>query len=424
MNGACVVVGASHAGAQLAASLRRHGWTGRIVLVGDEACLPYHRPPLSKQYLSGEKGQHEILIRPQAAYAKMDVHLTLGVKVEAIDRARRTAALDNGEDLHYDKLALTVGARPRRIPIHGSELENVFYLRNQADVDRIRACIGSHKRAVIIGGGYIGLEAAAALRSTGMAVTVLEACPRVLQRVTAPQVSAFYHRVHGEQGVEVVVDTCVERIDGSTAAEAVACTGGRCYPADLVIIAVGVVPNTELAASAGLAVGDGIVVDECACTSDPDIVAAGDCTWHYNSIYARHLRLESVQNAHEQASVAAATLCGKREPLPRAAVVLVGSVRSQAPDRRAVAGSRSGDRPRRHRARPQLRRLLHEGGSRARGRCGEQAAGIHAGQAHHHRRHRRRSVTCGGRRHVAQGSHRRMTPQTRREIMTETARCR
>jgi len=314
MNGACVVVGASHAGAQLAASLRRHGWTGRIVLVGDEACLPYHRPPLSKQYLSGEKGQHEILIRPQAAYAKMDVHLTLGVKVEAIDRARRTAALDNGEDLHYDKLALTVGARPRRIPIHGSELENVFYLRNQADVDRIRACIGSHKRAVIIGGGYIGLEAAAALRSTGMAVTVLEACPRVLQRVTAPQVSAFYHRVHGEQGVEVVVDTCVERIDGSTAAEAVACTGGRCYPADLVIIAVGVVPNTELAASAGLAVGDGIVVDECACTSDPDIVAAGDCTWHYNSIYARHLRLESVQNAHEQASVAAATLCGKREP--------------------------------------------------------------------------------------------------------------
>ena len=314
MNGACVVVGASHAGAQLAASLRRHGWTGRIVLVGDEACLPYHRPPLSKQYLSGEKGQHEILIRPQAAYAKMDVHLTLGVKVEAIDRARRTAALDNGEDLHYDKLALTVGARPRRIPIHGSELENVFYLRNQADVDRIRACIGSHKRAVIIGGGYIGLEAAAALRSTGMAVTVLEACPRVLQRVTAPQVSAFYHRVHGEQGVEVVVDTCVERIDGSTAAEAVACTGGRCYPADLVIIAVGVVPNTELAASAGLAVGDGIVVDECACTSDPDIVAAGDCTWHYNSIYARHRRLESVQNAHEQASVAAATVCGKRDP--------------------------------------------------------------------------------------------------------------
>jgi 3-phenylpropionate/trans-cinnamate dioxygenase ferredoxin reductase subunit len=314
MNGACVVVGASHAGAQLAASLRRHGWTGRIVLVGDEACLPYHRPPLSKQYLSGEKGQHEILIRPQAAYAKLDVHLTLGVKAEAIDRARAVVSLDNGEDLHYDKLALTVGARPRRIPIAGSDLDNVFYLRNQADVDRIRACIGSHKRAVIIGGGYIGLEAAAALRATGMAVTVLEACPRVLQRVTAPQVSAFYHRVHAEHGVEVVVDTCVERIDGHAAAEAVACAGGRVYPADLVIIAVGIVPNTELAASAGLDVGDGIVVDEHACTSDPDIVAAGDCTWHYNPIYGRHLRLESVQNAHEQASVAAAALCGKREP--------------------------------------------------------------------------------------------------------------
>jgi 3-phenylpropionate/trans-cinnamate dioxygenase ferredoxin reductase subunit len=314
MNGACVVVGASHAGAQLAASLRRHGWTGRIVLVGEEAHLPYHRPPLSKQYLSGEKGQHEILIRPQAAYDKLDVQLTLGVKVEAIDRTRKAVVLDNGQDLQYDKLALTIGARPRVLPLAGSELDNVFYLRNQSDVDGIRASIGSHKRVVIIGGGYIGLEAAASLRSKGMAVTVLEACPRVLQRITASQVSAFYHRVHSEQGVEVVVDACVECIDGNAAADAVVCAGGKVYRADLVIIAVGIVANTELAARAGLTVGDGIVVDECACTSDPDIVAAGDCTWHYNSTYGRHVRLESVQNAHEQASVAAAAVCGKREP--------------------------------------------------------------------------------------------------------------
>ena len=314
MSGACVVVGAGHAGAQLAAALRRHGWTDRIVLVGEEACLPYHRPPLSKQYLSGEKTLHDILIRPQAAYAKLDIHLTLGVRVEAIDRTRRTIALDNGEDLHYAKLALTLGARPRTIPLPGSEHESVLYLRSQEDVDRIRRCIGEHKRAVIIGGGYIGLEAAAALRSTGMAVTVLEALPRVLARITTPRVSAFYERVHRERAVEVVPDACVARIDGGTTVDAVVCADGRIFPADLVIIAVGVVPNTELAAAAGLDVADGIVVDDYACTSDPDIVAAGDCTWHYNSIYGRHVRLESVQNAHEQASVAAAAVCGKREP--------------------------------------------------------------------------------------------------------------
>jgi 3-phenylpropionate/trans-cinnamate dioxygenase ferredoxin reductase subunit len=315
MTGACVVVGAGHAGAQLAASLRKHGWAERIVLVGDEACLPYHRPPLSKQYLSGEKTQHDILIRPQAAYAKLDVHLTLGVRVESIDRARRSVALDNGEELHYDKLALTLGARPRTIALPGCERENVLYLRSQEDVDGIRRCIGRHKRAVIIGGGYIGLEAAAALRSTGMEVTVLEALPRVLARITTPQVSAFYQRVHAEHGVEIVVDTCVEEIEGGAAAEAVVCAGGRAFPADLVIIAVGILPNTELAAAAGLeVVADGIAVDEFACTSDPDIVAAGDCTYHYNAIYGRRVRLESVQNAHEQASVAAATVCGKREP--------------------------------------------------------------------------------------------------------------
>jgi 3-phenylpropionate/trans-cinnamate dioxygenase ferredoxin reductase subunit len=167
---------------------------------------------------------------------------------------------------------------------------------------------------VIIGGGYIGLETAATLRSAGMAVTVLEALPRVMQRVTAPDVSAFYSRVHAEQGVDVVVDACVQGIDAANGALAVVCADGRAFAADLVIIAVGIVPNTELAHTAGLTVTDGVVVDEHARTSDPDIVAAGDCTWHHNPIYGRGVRLESVQNAHEQASVAAATLCEKTEP--------------------------------------------------------------------------------------------------------------
>jgi len=314
MNDTCLVLGASHAGAQLVASLRRHGWAGRIVLAGEENRLPYHRPPLSKQYLSGEKGQPEILIRPEAAYEKLNVQLKLGTRAETVDRARKIVRFANGEELHYDKLALTVGSRPRRIPLPGSERAGVFYLRDLYDADRIRGLRGAQKRAVIIGGGYIGLETAATLRSAGMAVTVLEALPRVMQRVTAPDVSAFYSRVHAEQGVDVVVDACVQGIDAANGALAVVCADGRAFAADLVIIAVGIVPNTELAHTAGLTVTDGVVVDEHARTSDPDIVAAGDCTWHHNPIYGRGVRLESVQNAHEQASVAAATLCEKTEP--------------------------------------------------------------------------------------------------------------
>jgi 3-phenylpropionate/trans-cinnamate dioxygenase ferredoxin reductase subunit len=309
----CVVLGAGHAGAQLVASLRRHGWIGEIVLVGEEPRLPYHRPPLSKQYLAGGKTTDEILIRPAAAYEKLNVQLRLGTKAESIDRARRTVILANGEELHYDKLALAVGSRPRRIQLPGSDREGVYYLRDLADVDRIRSHAGPHKRAVIIGGGYIGLEAAASLRSKGTAVTVLEALPRVMQRVTTPKVSGFYSRAHAEQGVDVVLDACVEGIDGAAGIHAVACADGQVHAADLVIIAVGILPNIELAQAAGLTVADGIVVDELARTSDPDIVAAGDCTFHHNAIYGRDVRLESVQNAHEQASVAAATLCGKNE---------------------------------------------------------------------------------------------------------------
>lgn len=314
MENTCIVIGASHAAAQLAPSVRRHGWDGRIVVVGDEPYLPYHSPPLSKGYLSGEKAFHDIQIRSQDSYEKADIHFTLGVRAEAINRDTKTVTLDNGEDMHYQKLALAVGARPRKIPLPGSEKEGVFYLRNIEDADQIRRYIGHGKHAVIIGGGYIGLEVAASLRRAGMAVTVLEALPRVLARVTTDQISAFYQRIHGEEGVEIVVAAVVERIEGGDAVESVACADGKSYPADVVIIGIGVLPNIELAEAAGLDVDDGIVVDEFARTSDPDIVAAGDCSWHYNPIYERHIRLESVQNANEQASVAAATICGKLEP--------------------------------------------------------------------------------------------------------------
>ncbi len=221
--------------------------------------------------------------------------------------------MEDGAEVPYTKLALTTGSRVRKINIPGTHLGGVFYLRDLDDVDRIRKYAGKGKKAVIVGGGYIGLETAAALRKLGMEVTVLEALPRVLQRVTAPEISNFYQRVHQEEGVEIFTDTAVEALHGEGDVQSVHCEGGRTLDADLVIIGIGIIPETELAEEAGLEVDNGIVVDEYARTSDHDIVAAGDCTFHYNPIYDRKLRLESVQNAVDQAKVAAATLCGKLE---------------------------------------------------------------------------------------------------------------
>lgn len=310
----CVIIGASHAAAQLALSVRRFGWDGRIDVIGEEHCLPYHRPPLSKTYLGGEKKFGDILIRPQEAYEKADVHFTLGVRAEAIDRGNARVQLDNAEHLYYDKLALCVGARPREILLPGSDKQGVFYLRSLNDSDRIRRYVGHGKHAVIIGGGYIGLETAASLRKAGMHVTILEALPRVLARVTNEEISAFYQRIHREEGVHIVTGVSVISILGENSVESVVSSDGKSFPADLVIVGIGVLPNIELAEAAGLEVSNGIVVDDCARTSDHNIVAAGDCTWHYNSIYDRYIRLESVQNASEQANVAAATICGKPRP--------------------------------------------------------------------------------------------------------------
>ena len=310
----CIIVGASHAAAQLAPALRQQGWTGAINMISNQYFLPYHRPPLSKDFLTGAKNLESIMIRPAAAYQKANIRITMGVTATSIDRANKRLTLDDGETLNYDKLVLTTGARVRRIVIPGVDLAGVFYLRDMHDAQQIKQATGANKRAVIIGGGYIGLETASALRKLGMQVTVLEAMPRILQRVTAPEVAAFYARVHAEEGVNIISDVQAVSISGEKRAEAVICQNGAEYPADIVIIGVGVIPNTALAESAGLQVDNGIVVDEFARTSDHDILAAGDCTSHFNPIYQRHLRLESVQNASDQASVAAATLCGNLNP--------------------------------------------------------------------------------------------------------------
>jgi 3-phenylpropionate/trans-cinnamate dioxygenase ferredoxin reductase subunit len=309
-----VIIGASHAGTQLALSLRQGGWSGRIVLIGDEPVNPYQRPPLSKDILSGARSPEQIPIRPGSVLEHAGIELLLGHRVEAIDRNSKTVTMDDGSTLAYDKLALTLGAYPATIPVTGTNKHGVCYLRNLGDVEQIRPHIGKGKSAVIIGGGYIGLEAGSVLRQTGMRVTVLEALPRVLQRVTAPVVSAFYERLHDEEGLRIVTSSLVTAIQGDERVERVFCADGSEFDADLVIIAVGVLPKTELAAQAGLDVEDGILVDEFTRTSDPDIVAAGDCTRHYNPIYRRRVRLESVQNAIDQAKTAAATLNGNPKP--------------------------------------------------------------------------------------------------------------
>lgn len=312
--GTALIVGASHAGAQVAASLRQEGWDGDILLVGDEAALPYQRPPLSKAYLAGTSSIDDLAIRKSEFYEKHRIRLVRAT-VTDLDRAARRISTSDGGTISYSGLALCTGGRARRAALPGSTLEGVHYLRTFADVEAIRQSVRPGGRAVIIGGGYIGLETAASLRTLGLEVTVLEAAERVLARVTAPAVSSFYERVHREAGVDIRTSVLAEGIEGHTSVTAVRVTGGERVAADLVIVGIGLVPNTELAAEAGLRVDDGIVIDDHARTSDDRIVAAGDCVSHRSARYDRLVRLESVPSATEQAKAAAATLCGKERPI-------------------------------------------------------------------------------------------------------------
>lgn len=316
-----VVVGAGHATGEFVTALRQGGYGGRILVIGAESHLPYQRPPLSKTYLSGETTADSLYLKPRSTYERAHVEFLLDTRVEKIDRKHKHVVLSDGPSIEYDKLALNTGGRARRLTAGGAEkaeqLQNFHYVRTIQDIDRLRRHFERGLRLVIIGGGYIGLEVAAVAVKRGLRVTVLEALPRVLARVTAPEVSAFYERVHREAGVDVRTGVEVRGFEfdaSKDAVSAVICGDGTRVPADVVIAGVGLVPNTELAQAAGLAVDNGIIVDEYSRTSDPDIVAAGDCTSHPSALFGRRIRLESVPNAVEQARTAAATLCGKQRP--------------------------------------------------------------------------------------------------------------
>jgi 3-phenylpropionate/trans-cinnamate dioxygenase ferredoxin reductase subunit len=306
-----VVVGAGHAGGQAVDSLRREGFKDRLILVGDEPVLPYHRPPLSKKYLAGELALDRMYLRHQPFYDQHAIELRLGRKVTAIDPDGRRVRLSDDAEIEYDALLLALGSRVRRIPVPGADLPGVFYVRALDDIDRMRASLVPGKRLIVIGAGYIGLEVAATARTLGLEVTVLEMAQRPMGRVVAPVVSEFYAARHRAAGVTLRCNEGVSAITGTDRVEGVLCSDGTLIGADLVVVGIGILPDTTLAAAAGLACDNGIVVDERCQTSDPAIYAAGDCTNHPSVRYGRRVRLESVDNALEQARTAAATICGR-----------------------------------------------------------------------------------------------------------------
>ena len=309
--GNIVVIGAGQSAAQCVESLRRRGHTGGLTVLGDEPWLPYQRPPLSKKYLAGDLPVERLLLRQQTFYAEHRVDLHLGTPVTAIDRDARRVLRDDGTAQPYDALVLATGSRPRRLALPGIDLGGVYTLRGIADADALRGAARPGARAVILGGGYIGLEVAATLRHLGLEVTVLEVADRVMNRVVATPVSRWYEAQHAGHGVRIELGARPLAIEGDAAGRvrAVAtATGG--IAADLVVVGVGVLPNDELARAAGLACDNGIVVDERCRTDDPAVHAIGDCTNHPSVHYGGRVRLESVDNAVEQANTAAADILG------------------------------------------------------------------------------------------------------------------
>lgn len=305
-----IIVGAGQSAAQAVASLRGEGYDGPVQLFGDEPFLPYQRPPLSKAFLAGETTPERLELRPAAFYEEKAVELQLGCRIARIDPAAHTIECVQGRFWRYSKLLLTTGTRPRPLPIPGDALEGVHHIRAIRDVERFRAEFRPGARLVIVGGGYIGLEVAAKARKMGLDVTVLETADRILKRVVTKETAEFLVTLHEAHGVVIRPSSVAARFVGEHRVEAVELGDGTRVPADVVLVAIGAVPNTELAASAGIDVANGIVVDAATRTSAPDIHAAGDVVSFPSGLYGRNIRLESVQNANDQAKAAVAAMLG------------------------------------------------------------------------------------------------------------------
>ena len=311
-----VIVGAGHAGAQAAIALRQSGFAGTIAVIGREDQAPYERPPLSKDYLARDKPFERLLIRPPAFWAERQIDLVLGTSVTAIEPVAREVALSHGGRLGYGVLIWAAGGDPRRLPVPGGDLPGVHAVRTRADVDRIMAELdGGAQRVVVIGGGYIGLEAAAVMSKLGRQVTLLEALPRVLARVAGEDLSRFFEAEHRGHGVDVRLESAVEAIEGEGRATAVRLAGGETFACDMVLVGIGIVPTIVPLVEAGARGCNGVEVDELCRTSLPHVYAIGDCAAHANSFAdGAMIRLESVQNANDMASTVAKAICG--DPIP------------------------------------------------------------------------------------------------------------
>ena len=312
-----VIVGAGHGGAQAAIALRQQGFEGSIVLVGRDPLPPYERPPLSKEYLARDKEFERIYIRPPAFWNERGVMLRLGVTATAVDPAAHAVKLSDGSEIRYGKLIWAAGGDPRRLSCSGADLQGVHAVRDKTDVDRIMAELDNGaKRVAVVGGGYIGLEAAAVLTKLGCQVTLLEALPRVLARVAGEPLSTFFEGYHRQHGVDLRLEAKVDRLEGENGwVRRVVLEGGDTVDCDMVVVGIGIVPAAGPLIAAGASGANGVDVDEFCRTSLPDIYAIGDCAAHANA-YADGavIRLESVQNANDMATTAAKHIAGGEEP--------------------------------------------------------------------------------------------------------------
>jgi len=306
-----VVIGGGQGGFQAAASLRDEGYEEPVTIIGEEPVLPYQRPPLSKAYLLGEMSAERLLLRPESFYDKRNIDLLLGDRVISIDRAARRVYLASGSALTYAHLVLAIGARNRVLPVDGADLDGVFYLRTQAESDAIRTRIEAAQTIVVVGAGFIGLEIAAVASKLGKTVHVVEALSRVMSRAVSHATSDFYAQAHAQWGVQLHLDARLVRIDGAGGrVTGITLADSRTLAANLVLVGIGIVPNVELAGEAGLPIDNGIVVDRQLLTADPDISALGDCAAFPDPAGGGLIRLESVQNAIDQARCIARRLTG------------------------------------------------------------------------------------------------------------------